>query len=131
MNSQQTLKVIIVDDSELLQTRLAKMLCDIDGVEIIGQARSASEASLLFKQMSPDVVILDVRMPGGSGIDLLGEIKQNPNPPTVIVLTAFSYNELRKKCAALNADYFFDKTKEFERVNETLRSLQQAAEPTC
>lgn len=124
MKPLKTFTVLIVDDSELLQTRLANMLRDIAGVELIGQARSAMEASRLLKEITPDAVILDIRMPGGSGIDLIAGIKKLPRPPVVIVLTAFSYNELRNKCAALNADYFFDKTKEFECVSDILRSLR-------
>jgi DNA-binding NarL/FixJ family response regulator len=70
-------------------------------------------------------VILDIRMPGGSGIDVLENIKKTNAAPVVIVLTNYPYPQYRKKCMALGAEYFFDKTTEFEKVTEVIENLTQ------
>jgi DNA-binding response OmpR family regulator len=68
-------------------------------------------------------VILDIRMPGGNGIQVLEAIKTSTAAPVVIMLTAFPYPQYRKKCLEVGADYFLDKTTEFERVVEVLEQL--------
>jgi len=68
-------------------------------------------------------VILDIRMPGGSGIDVLEDIKKINAAPIVIILTNYPYPQYRKKCMAAGADYFFDKSSEFEKVTEVLKKL--------
>ena len=64
-------------------------------------------------------------MPGGSGIDVLREIKQNNQTPLVIVLTNYPYPQYRRKCMDAGADFFFDKSTEFDKVTEVLKQLKQ------
>ena len=69
------------------------------------------------------MVILDIRMPGGSGIDVLDGMKRDRVTPTVIVLTNYDYPQYRKKCLQSGASFFFDKSAEFEKVAQVLRGL--------
>lgn len=117
------LKVFIADDSQVFRSRLVEALSDFQGIEIIGQAGDAVEAKKLLKQLHPDVVILDIRMPGGSGIDVLQNIKKNINNPVIIMLTNYSYPIYRKKCKDLGADFFFDKSTEMDKFSEVFESL--------
>jgi DNA-binding NarL/FixJ family response regulator len=118
------LKVFIADDSALVRERLAELISEIEGAEVVGQAGDAREALEGIQRLRPDVVILDIRMPGGNGIQVLEAIKKSAAAPGVIMLTAFPYPQYRKKCLEAGADYFFDKATEFEQVAEVLKKMQ-------
>jgi DNA-binding NarL/FixJ family response regulator len=115
--------IFIVDDSKVLRERLVNMLSEIDGVEVCGQAQNAAEAIAGIRSLKPRVVILDIQMPGGSGIEVLRTIKQDMCPPVVMMLTNHTYQQYRDKCMELGADYFFDKTQDFENITEIFKDL--------
>ena len=114
------MKVLIVDDSTLVRERLAGLLSELGNVELVDQAGSGGEALAAMQRSRPDVVILDIRMPGGNGIQLLKAIKSGAASPVVIVFTAFPFPQYRKKCLEAGADFFFDKDTGFERIVEAL-----------
>jgi len=115
------MKVLIVDDSYLVRERLKDMICELAGVEIIGEAKNQLEAMDSIKKLNPDVVILDIRLSNGSGINVLKEIKKDQRSTKVIMLTNYPYHEYRMKCTELGADLFFDKSTEFEKISEVLK----------
>jgi len=118
------MKVFLVDDSAIVLEKLAAMISGIEGVEIAGQAMNARDAIQSIVKLKPDVVILDIRLNGGgSGIDVLKEIKKEIPPPIVIMLTNYPYPQYRKKCQALGADYFFDKVAEIEKIYDTFKQM--------
>jgi DNA-binding NarL/FixJ family response regulator len=117
--------VFIVDDSQALRERLVSMFAEIEGVEVLGQARNVAEALEGVRALRPGVVILDIQMPGGSGIDVLREIKQAADPPVVLMLTNHAFPQYRRKCMELGADYFLDKTRDFHRLPEIFRQLSE------
>jgi DNA-binding NarL/FixJ family response regulator len=118
------LKVFITDDSALVRERLVALISELDTVELVGQAENAPKAIQAIEQLKPDVVILDIRLPEGNGIDVLKTVKQNVSAPTVIMLTAFPYQQFRHKCQEAGAEYFFDKTSEFHCIVDVLKQLQ-------
>jgi DNA-binding NarL/FixJ family response regulator len=118
-------KVLIVDDSEIMRERIEDMLSESIGLENITQAKDPLEAISSFRKVNHDVVILDIRMSGGSGIDVLRKIKRITHPPVVIVLTNYPYPQYRRKCIDTGADYFFDKSTEFDKVTKVLTQLKQ------
>ncbi len=117
------MRVLIADDSEVLVQRLVVALTAVSGIEIVGQACTVAEASQAVRNLRPDVMILDISMPGGSGLDVLDSMKRDRVTPTVIVLTNFGYPQYRTKCLRLGARFFFDKSSEFEKVGEVLQRL--------
>ncbi len=116
------MKVFIADDSEILCERLIELLAGLPKVEVIGCAHDAEGAIKAINECAPDVVILDIRMPGGSGIDVLQHIKKG-NIPIVIVLTNYPYPQYRKRCLSAGADYFFDKSTEFDKLPGVFKVL--------
>ncbi len=102
------------------------MLSEIAGIEIVGQAENFHEAIGLFNELKPDVAIVDIQMPGGSGIDILKHIKNDKSPTIVIILTNYPYPQFRQRCLEEKADFFFDKSIEFIKVVDVCRGLAQS-----
>lgn len=117
------MKVLIVDDSILLRERLTAMISELPGIKVIDQAENAENAISSIRILKPDVTILDIRMPGGSGFEVLENIKRDKWTPLMIVLTSYPYPQYRKKCLDSGADYFFDKSTEFQKVIEVLKKF--------
>jgi len=115
------MRVLIVDDSHLLRERLTALISELPEIEIIGQAESAEKAINSIRILKPDVTILDIRMPGGSGFEVLENIKKDKWHPLITVLTNYPYPQYKKKCLDSGADYFFDKSTEFQKVIELLK----------
>lgn len=117
------MRVLIADDSEIIVKRLIAVLTEVGGVEIVDQAGTVAAAAQAVRNLKPDVVILDIAMPGGSGIDVLEGIKRDQLTPIVIVLTNYGYPQCRRRCLKSGARFFLDKSAEFEKVGEVLRAL--------
>jgi len=115
--------VFIVDGSSIIQERLTTMLADLNNVEVIGQAQNAADAVRSIRACKPDLVIQDVHTADGSGLDLLAAVKQDEGSPIVIVLTNNAYPAYRKAYQRAGADFFFDKSSEFDQIPEVLRRL--------
>jgi len=116
-------RVLIVDDSLILRERLCCRLGSIAGIEIAGMASDVPGGIATFRTVNPDVVILDLLMPGGSGIDVLEAIKRERPSTIVVILTNHPLPQLRKRSAEAGAEYFFDKTQEFSKVAQVLRDV--------
>jgi DNA-binding NarL/FixJ family response regulator len=117
------MKILIVDDSKIVCNGLQQMLTNIADVEIVGQAYNGKDAIQSISKAKPDVVILDIRMPDKSGIDVLKDIRDKKLPIRVIILTNYPYPQYRKKCEELGADYFFDKVTEIENIPNLIEEL--------
>ncbi len=123
--------IFIADDSDPLRERLTALLSEIEGAEVVGQARNAAQAIEGVRSLNPDLVILDIQMPGGNGIDVLKTIKQDASPPLVIMLTNHVYPQYRKKCMELGADFFLDKSRDLERLAAVCAGLVRQYGPTA
>ena len=122
------IRVFVADDSLIVREHLITLLDELIGVEIVGQAGTVSEAISAIGKLQPDVVILDIRMPDGSGIDVLQTIKQDEPAPVVIVLTNYPYPAYRQKCLQAGADFFLDKSTEFDQIPALFERYKQSAE---
>lgn len=110
------MNVFVVEDSSLLRERLIRTLTGITGVKIAGYSDTAEEAVQLIQDKHPDAIILDIRLRQGTGFQVLQAVKTRGKPPLVIVLTNFAYPQYRTKYLEAGADYFFDKSNEFDQV---------------
>ena len=117
------LTVYIVDDSEVMRERLAESVADIADAEIVGQSGNPFEALDTIRKLHPDVVILDIRLPERSGIDVLKDIKKEFRAAIVIMITNYPYRQYRQGSMAAGADYFFSKIDEFEMIRDTLSRI--------
>jgi DNA-binding NarL/FixJ family response regulator len=119
------MKCFIVDDSIRVIEGVRALLASIEGLEFIGQATNANDAVEAILRLKPDVVILDIRLIGKDGVNVLERIKKERPPPVVIMLTNYPDPLYRKKCRELGAEYFFDKVTEIESFIKVLRTLAQ------
>lgn len=87
------LAVLVVDDEPLARRRLVRLLGKLDWVGRIEQAADVAEARRKTLELQPDILLLDILMPGGSGFDVLEKL--GPEPPIVVFVTAFDHHALR------------------------------------
>ncbi len=119
------MKVYIVDDSPMMVERILLKLSCIEGLEITGSAGEEITALHDIGTLRPDFIIIDIRLRGGDGINLLKNVKKEHPGITVAMLTNYSSPEFRDKCASLGADFFFDKSRDFDRITDALSLSMQ------
>jgi two-component system response regulator DevR len=120
----KVLNVFIADDSPIVRERLVDLLAQVGGVCVVGQADDVPTAEDGILSTKPDVAIVDIRMPGGSGIDVVRRVrKASATTPTFIIHSNYAYDQFRKASADAGADFFFEKGTETHRLSEALRML--------
>lgn len=112
------MKTLIIDDERLARQELKNMLTPFDEIEVLGEAANADEAAEMIQQLNPDLIFLDVQMPGKDGFDLLQELNAVPK---VVFVTA--YDEYALKAFEVNAMDYLVKPVQPERLKETVRKL--------
>lgn len=116
-------KALIIDDERLARNELKKMLQDFPEIEVIGEAANANEGIEKIESLSPDLIFLDIQMPGKTGFDMLCELERTPH---VIFTTA--YDEFALKAFEVNALDYLMKPVEPKRLADALHKLHQAEE---
>lgn len=128
------LDIMIVEDSAPIAGRLKFMVGDLLVHKTINIASNITRALDLMKDCLPDVVILDIHLqgeePGVTGMDLLKTIRKDYGNMTVMMLTNYSDEFYKNKCKELGADYFFDKSSDFDKVSETLKMISASKQKT-
>ena len=119
------LKVCICDDSITVRERLAAMVWDLPETVVVGQAQDGPSCLAAIRQTRCDVVILDIHMPGSNGIEVLRAVKKMEPAPSVIMFTNYAYAPYRKECKEAGADFFLDKSTEFDLLAEALEQARQ------
>ena len=108
------MKVLVVEDSAVVRERVVARVRDIARVELVAETTDVAGALDALDSVAPDLVILDLNLPGKSGMELLPILKSRVAPPVVVVLTNETSDECGRRCIELGADYFFDKSKQFQ-----------------
>lgn len=109
--STKSLRVVLADDQDLIRQALRALLSQEPGIEIAGQARTGFEAIETVKRVRPDIILMDVRMPGLSGAEATARIKGTPQlrSTRVLILTTFEDSEVVRACMRAGADGFIGK----------------------
>ena len=116
-------KAIIIDDERLARNELKKLLMEFPQIEVLDEAANAEEGIEKIDALNPDLVFLDIQMPGKTGFDMLQELDKAPH---VIFTTA--YDEYALKAFEVNALDYLMKPIEPRRLADALQKLQQAEE---
>jgi len=115
------MRAIIIDDERLARTELRKLLQDFPEVEVVDEAANADEAINKIDTLQPDLVFLDIQMPGKTGFDMLAELERAPH---VIFTTA--YDEYALKAFEVNALDYLLKPIEPKRLADAMQKLHIA-----
>jgi len=117
MKNHNPIRILIVDDHPVVCAGLTSMLSTQPGFEVMGSAASGEEALAILKRSCPNVMLLDLRMPGMDGIAVLHALKAIESPPAVIVLTSFEKEEdIYRSIRAGAQGYLLKDTSESEMV---------------
>lgn len=117
------MNVFIVEDAEIVRDALVSMLSEIPGIRIVGASAEEQDAITQIGVTCPDVVILDISLRQGSGIEVLRTVKKDNPAIKVMMLTNYTDEIYANRCMNAGADYFFDKSYQFMRVGAVLRQL--------
>lgn len=123
------MKVFVVEDSDAVRERLIEMIREVEDVKVVGEAASYGKAVAGIRDSVPDVAILDIKLAGdaGSGIDVLAEVRKTVPAIRAIVISNYITPQHAKASADAGAEYFLDKSVDFERIPEILRRMNGSA----
>ena len=121
------MNILIVDDEPLARQRLSNLLKDMNGYEPCGEAANGNEALQLAQELKPDVILMDIRMPGMDGLEAALHLNNMSKPPAIIFTTAYSDHAL-EAFETHAVDYLLKPIKE-ERLNEALLAATRLTRP--
>jgi DNA-binding NarL/FixJ family response regulator len=120
------LKVLLIDDTVMILQRLKSLLSEVEYISRTESATSAEEALVLMDGYQPDIMVLDINMPGMGGIEMLRKLNVNKAiKPVVIMLTNNTFAGYRDECMRLGADYFLDKSRDFLMIPTIVEKVLQ------
>ena len=118
-----TIRVLIADDQPLIRTGLRILLGAQDGIEVVGEASTGAAAVTESAQLVPDVVVMDIRMPGTDGIQATAQVIRQPTAPRVLVLTTYDLDEYVYDALAAGASGFLLKDARPEELVDGVRVI--------
>lgn len=113
----------MVEDSLLIIERIIALLDEAENIKMVIHAANYEESIKMVNEVNADIMLLDLNLPDKSGIDLLKEIKSKHPRIKVIVLTNHASENYRSLCTYMGADYFFDKSLDFDKITETINAM--------
>lgn len=119
--------VFVAEDSPPVRERVEAMAAGVEGVEVVGDADSVAGAVDGIAAAHPAGLILDLRLIGGTALDVLRALPPSDPPRRIAVMTNSPTDQYRRACLAAGAEYMLDKSSEFERLPEILREWTQQA----
>ena len=114
-------KLLIIDDSPLVRQHIAQLVSTIPDIDLVGQTETVAGSLDALKKLAPDIIILDLQLPDGNGFEILNVAKKFFPQTKVIVLTNYPFAQHRTRALAAGAEYFFDKSLEFEKIIDALK----------
>ena len=124
MTDEGIFKILLADDQPIIRQRLKSLILTCIGSANFSEAGDTPSTLAITREVKPHVIILDISMPGGGGFRAIKTIKQQQPTPVVIVLTNYPYPQYRQRCLENGADYFLDKSSDFERIPELLQKIR-------
>jgi len=118
-----TIRVLIADDQPLIRTGLRILLGAQDGIEVVGEASTGAGAVTESARLAPDVVVMDIRMPGTDGIQATAQVIRQPTAPRVLVLTTYDLDEYVYDALAAGASGFLLKDARPEELVDGVRVI--------
>ena len=117
------MRILLADDSVLILERLREMCSNYRQVEIVGMCKNGIDALAALQNLKPDLAIVDLKMPGLSGLEVLSEIRKEDKILKFILLTLHSSDYHRLMAIHAGTDYFFSKADDFEKVANVVSEM--------
>ena len=117
------MRILLADDSVLILEWLQDTLGINKKVEIVGSFKNGTDALKGLRTLKPDLAIVDFKMPGLNGLEVLKEIRKENKILKFIILTYYSLDNYRQVAMQAGADYFFSKVDEFEKVSLVVEEM--------
>ena len=117
------IKVLVADDHHLVRTSIARLLDGEDGIAVIGEAIDGEEAISMARQLRPDIVLMDIRMPGIGGLEATRKIAKGMADIRVLVLTAFLEETFAQRLLDAGASGFISKGAELDDIVLAIRNI--------
>ena len=117
------INVALVDDQQLVRQGIAGLLSLSDDIKILWQAEDGEEAIKRLNNESPDVMLLDIRMPKLNGIDVVKKLREQGNPQPILMLTTFDDSELFMQSLQAGANGFLLKDVSLEKLVDAIKTL--------
>jgi DNA-binding NarL/FixJ family response regulator len=116
-----TVRVVLADDQPLIRSGLRILIADTHDLTVVGEAGTGAEAVQLVRDTRPDVVVMDIRMPGMDGIEATRQVTAHPHPPHVLILTTFDEDEYVYAALRAGASGFLVKDMALEDILAAIR----------
>lgn len=124
MSVRQQLKtVVVVDDHDLIRVGICRLLTDVPDITVVGQAGSGEEAISLVKDLSPDIVFMDIRMPGIGGLEATRRILARQPETKVIVVSAFNDDVYPATLLKAGAYGYITKNADTEEIKTAVQTI--------
>ena len=117
--------IIIADDSPDFRERVRNMVLTHKNIQIVGEPENGLDVLKQVNEKEPDMIILDIRMPHMDGIQVLKRLKAQGSKTIICMLTSYPYPQYKKKCLALGADFFFNKSDGFGKINQAIANVSK------
>ncbi|KFX69063.1 chemotaxis protein CheY [Pseudomonas taeanensis MS-3] len=115
------IRVLVVDDHDLVRTGITRMLADIEGLQVVGQAQSGEESLLKTRELKPDVVLMDVRMPGIGGLEATRKLIRSHPDLKVVAVTACEEDPFPTRLLQAGAAGYLTKGAGLEEMVQAIR----------
>ncbi len=114
--------LLIADDSTLVKKNIKRLLNGLTNLEI-HDSENIQDTKSKIDTLSPDILILDLKMPDGNGYEVLNYTNTLSKKPVVIILSNFASDDTIQRCLDDGADYFFDKSKEHVKAISVIKDI--------
>jgi len=116
------IRVLVVEDQTVLREGLRQLIESEEGLSVAGEADSVAEALRVARRTAPDVVLLDLKLPDGSGLDAARRLLAGSDPPAVLVLSTYEDVALIRTALELGASGYLPKTASFTEIASAVRA---------
>lgn len=117
------IRVVLVDDHDLVRTGLKRLLADATDIEVIGEAANGEDAINIARELKPDVVLMDINMPGIGGLEATRKIARLRTPPKVIVVTIHKEGPFPGNLIKAGAYGYLTKGVDFDEILKAIRTV--------
>lgn len=117
-----TIRILLVEDQTVVREGLRQLVESEPGLEVVGEASTVAEALAQGRRCRPDLVLLDLKLPDGGGLDVARQLLQGAEPPAVLILSTYTDSALVKSALEIGASGYVPKSASFQEIAVAIRT---------